>query len=117
MTWGWIAELLAMGASGYTADCLFKTWLEPVPEPSFQPTLSRAFVEHFVEPCGFWPFSTKWADKVHDKSPRTPFVGQALASVFSRNANLRDPFPVAAKHRRRFSVSKKAVFCEPGCGE
>src|SRR5439155_24040550 len=48
------------------------------PKPSVQPTLSRAFVEHFVEPCGFWPFSTKWADKVHDKGPRTPFVGQAL---------------------------------------
>ena len=30
---------------------------------------SRAFVAHFVEPCGFWPFSTKSADKVHDKGP------------------------------------------------
>jgi hypothetical protein len=25
MTWGWIAERLAMGTSGYTADCLRKT--------------------------------------------------------------------------------------------
>src|SRR2546426_11735627 len=38
-----------------------------VPKPSVQPTLSPAFVEHFVEPCGFWPFSTKCAAKVHDK--------------------------------------------------
>jgi hypothetical protein len=27
MTWGWIAERLAMGTSGYTADCLHQTWL------------------------------------------------------------------------------------------
>src|SRR5207247_1537238 len=27
---------------------------------------------------GFWPFSTKWPDKVHDKGPHTPFVGKAL---------------------------------------
>src|SRR5437867_11205277 len=52
--------------------------MERVPNPSVHLTLSRAFVEHFVEPCGFWPFSTKWADKVQDKGPRTPFVGQAL---------------------------------------
>jgi hypothetical protein len=44
-------------------------YLELVPKPSVQPSLSRAFVEHFVEPCGFWRFSTKWADKVHDKGP------------------------------------------------
>ena len=25
MTWAWIAERLAMGTSGYTADCLRKT--------------------------------------------------------------------------------------------
>jgi len=24
MSWGWIAEHLAMGAAGYTADCLRK---------------------------------------------------------------------------------------------
>src|SRR5206468_7902515 len=52
-------------------------YLEPVPKPSVQPTLSRAFVAHFVEPCSFWPFSTKWSDKVHDKGPHTPFVGHA----------------------------------------
>src|SRR5437867_5407303 len=49
-----------------------------VPKPSVQPTLSRAFVAHFVEPCGFWPFSTKWSDKLHNKGPHTPFLGQAL---------------------------------------
>jgi hypothetical protein len=26
MTWGWTAERLAMGTSGYTADCRRKTW-------------------------------------------------------------------------------------------
>ena len=54
--------------------------LELVPKPSVHPTLSQAFVENFVEPCGFWPFSTKWADKVQEKGPRTHFVGQALVS-------------------------------------
>jgi hypothetical protein len=39
---------------------------------------SAHFVEDFVEPCGFRPFSTKRADKVHDKGPHMPFVGQAL---------------------------------------
>jgi hypothetical protein len=53
-------------------------YLELVPKPSVQPALSRGFVENFVESCGFWPFSTKWTDKVHDKGPGTPFVGQAL---------------------------------------
>src|SRR5213592_5280371 len=43
--------------------------LELVPKPSVQPALSPVFVEHFVEPRGFWPFSTKWADQVHDKGP------------------------------------------------
>src|SRR5205823_11463023 len=64
-----VASATQAGRGGY---------LELVPKPSVQPTLSSAFVEYFVDPCGFWPFSTKWADKVHDKSPRTPFVGQAL---------------------------------------
>ena len=52
-------------------------YLELVPKPSVQLALSRAFVENFVESCGFWPFSTKWTDKVHDKGPGTPFAGQA----------------------------------------
>jgi hypothetical protein len=48
-------NLRAMGFAGvFTQE-----YLELVPEPSVQPTLSRAFVEHFVELCGFRPFSTK----------------------------------------------------------
>src|SRR5947207_3241009 len=50
------------------------------PEP-LQPTFFRAF----VEPRGYWPFSTMWADEVHDKSPRTPFVGLAPATCEARS--------------------------------
>src|SRR6266516_402380 len=64
-------------AAGFHAD---SAYIELVPKPSVQPTLSRAFVEHFVEPCGFRLFSTKWSDKEHDKDPRAPCVGQALVS-------------------------------------
>src|SRR5438128_4921028 len=71
-----------------------------VPKPSVQPTLSRAFVEHFVEPCGFWPFSTKWVDKVHDKGPRTPFMGQALTKLGSwRGPNQRPADRQVARQR------------------
>jgi len=38
--------------------------------------LSRAFVEHFVEPCGSWPFSTNSADKVHDNARGAGFIPQ-----------------------------------------
>ena len=94
-------------------------YLGLVPKTSVQLTLSRAFVDHFVEPCGFWPFSTKWADKVHDKGPRTPFVGQALAmnlyTFVPENPTNRCPKNSGMRPRDRCPIDRPGAVPATGC--
>ena len=47
----------------------------------FSPLCREPLSNTLSNPYGFWPFSTKWVDKVHDKGPRTPFVGRLLQKV------------------------------------